>query len=290
MVHVVTKPADPFKTTGGELEVHQVPSAQDNLIWLLVTRDGEAAAVDGPDAGGVLDYCAARGFRLTTILNTHTHHDHIGINRDLERRGLLASMRVVGPKRVASDVPGITEQVDQGDKVTFGGVSADVLLTEGHINGHISYVLGGVLLCGDTLFGAGCGYLFDGPPAKMHASLERLAALPEATRVCCAHEYTQDNLRFAFSVEPGNGDLRERIRATWQLRGRGESSLPSTIGVEKRTNPFLRHSSAEIRERVGRAMPERVLGTPEEVFTATRALKDRKDYKTLSDGDLPIGP
>jgi hydroxyacylglutathione hydrolase len=199
-------------------------------------------------------------------------------------------MRVVGPKRVASDVPGITEQVDHGDKVTFGGVSADVLLTEGHINGHISYVLGGVLLCGDTLFGAGCGYLFDGPPAKMHASLERLAALPEATRVCCAHEYTQDNLRFAFSVEPGNGDLRERIRATWQLRGRGESSLPSTIGVEKRTNPFLRHSSAEIRERVGRAMPERVLGTPEEVFTATRALKDRKDYKTLSDGDLPIGP
>lgn len=287
MVHVVTKPAAPFEVTGGAFEVHQVPAAQDNLIWLLVTPGGEAAAVDGPDAAGVLDYCAAHGFRLTTLLNTHTHHDHIGINRDLERRGLLPSMRVVGPKRVASDVPGITEQVDDGDTVNFGGAKADVLLTEGHINGHISFVFDGALFCGDTLFGAGCGYLFDGPPAKMHASLERLGGLPEDTRVCCAHEYTQDNLRFAFSVEPGNGDLRQRIRSTWQLRGRGESSLPSTIGLEKRTNPFLRHASPEIRERVSSAMPERVLSTAEDVFAATRALKDRKDYKTLSDGDLP---
>jgi hydroxyacylglutathione hydrolase len=287
MVHVVSRPAAPFAISGGALAVHQVPSAQDNLIWLLVTPSGEAAAVDGPEAGGVLDYCAAKGFRLTTILNTHTHHDHIGINKDLERRGLLAAMRVVGPKRVASDVPGITEQVDDGDTVTFGGSKADVLLTEGHINGHISFVLDGALFCGDTMFGAGCGYLFDGPPAKMHASLERLAALPESTRVCCAHEYTQDNLRFAFSVEPGNDELRQRIRATWELRGRGESSLPSTIGLEKRTNPFLRHASAELRERVARAMPERPLATAEDVFAATRALKDRKDYKTLSDGDLP---
>jgi hydroxyacylglutathione hydrolase len=288
MAHVVSKPAAPFGISGGALEVHQVPAAQDNLIWLLVTSGGEAAAVDGPDAAGVLDYCAAHAFRLTTLLNTHTHHDHIGINRDLERRGLLASMRVVGPRPVASDVPGITEQVDDGDTVDFGGVKASVLLTEGHINGHISFVFDGALFCGDTLFGAGCGYLFDGPPAKMHASLERLGALPEATRVCCAHEYTQDNLRFAFSVEPGNGELRERIRSTWQIRGRGESSLPSTIGLEKRTNPFLRHAAPEIRERVSRAMPERVLATAGDVFAATRALKDRKDYKTLSDGDLPI--
>jgi hydroxyacylglutathione hydrolase len=289
MTHAVTKAAAPFRTDSGVLEVHQIPSAQDNLIWLIVGPGGEAAAVDGPDAAAVLDHCASRGIRLTTIINTHTHMDHIGINRDLERRGMLAGMRVVGPKRVAADVPGLTEAVDDGDTMTFGGVTANVLLTEGHINGHVSYVLDGVVFCGDTLFGAGCGYLFDGPPAKMHASLERLAALPEPTRVCCAHEYTQDNLRFAFSVEPGNAELRARIASTWKVRARGESSLPSTIGLERRTNPFLRHASGELRERVARAMPDRALTAPADVFAATRALKDRKDYKSLSDSDLPIG-
>jgi hydroxyacylglutathione hydrolase len=289
MTHAVTKPTAPFRTESGALEVHQIPSAQDNLIWLIVAPGGEAAAVDGPDAEAVLAHCAERGFRLTTIINTHTHHDHIGINRDLERRGLLAGMRVVGPKRVASDVPGITEEVDDGGTTTFGGVTARVLLTEGHINGHVSYVLDGVLFCGDTMFGAGCGYLFDGPPAKMHASLERLSSLPESTRVCCAHEYTQDNLRFAFSVEPGNADLRARIQSTWQLRGRGESTIPSSIGLERRTNPFLRHGSPELRESVARAMPDRPLAVPGDVFAATRALKDRKDYKSISDADLPTG-
>ncbi|HEX3598353.1 MAG TPA: hydroxyacylglutathione hydrolase [Polyangiaceae bacterium] len=289
MAHAVTQPARPFRSASGALEIHQIPSAQDNLIWLIVTRDGEAAAVDGPDAGGTLDYCSANGFRLTTILNTHTHGDHIGINRDLERRGMLGGLRVVGPKRAASDVPGITEQVDDGGSVAFGGVTASVLLTEGHINGHVSYVLDGVLFCGDTMFGAGCGYLFDGPPAKMHASLERLGALPGGTRMCCAHEYTQDNLRFAFSIEPGNAELRERIQKTWALRGRGESSIPSSIGLERKTNPFLRHESPELREHIARAMPERTLATPGDVFAATRALKDRKDYKSITDAELPTG-
>jgi hydroxyacylglutathione hydrolase len=289
MTHVVSHPSAPFRTASGKLEVHQIPSAQDNLIWLVVAPDGVAAAVDGPEAGTTLEYCKAKGFRLTTILNTHTHGDHVGINRDLEKRGLLAATRVVGPKLAASDVPGITEEVSDGDTFTFAGVTADVMLTEGHINGHVSFFMDGVLFCGDTMFGAGCGYLFDGPPAKMHASLTRLASLPESTRVCCAHEYTQDNLRFAFSVEPGNADLRERIRATWQIRGQGGSSVPSTIGVERRTNPFLRHASPEVREHVARAMPDRDLTTPADVFAATRALKDRKDYKSIGDADLPTG-
>ncbi|HEX4335706.1 MAG TPA: hydroxyacylglutathione hydrolase [Polyangiaceae bacterium] len=288
MPHLVTKPTDPFRSASGALEIHQIPAAQDNLVWLVVDSSGNAAAVDGPDAGSTLDYCAAKGYRLTTILNTHTHGDHIGINRDLEKRGLLAGMRVVGPRRVASDVPGITEQVDDGDAVSFGGVTGKVMLTEGHINGHISYVLDGVLFCGDTMFGGGCGYLFDGPPAKMYTSLERLSALPEGTKMCCAHEYTQDNLRFAFSLEPGNADLTARIRSTWDVRSRGESSLPTTIGLERKTNPFLRHGSAELREHVARAMPDRTLATPADVFAAARALKDRKDYKSISDGDLPL--
>jgi hydroxyacylglutathione hydrolase len=287
MTHVVTRPAEPFRTASGVLEVHQVPAAKDNLVWLLVAKDGEAAAVDGPDAGAILDYCAARGFRLTTIWNTHTHGDHVGVNRDLERRGLLAGIRVVGPAKVARDVPGLTDPVDEGARVAFGGTEGRVLLTEGHIDGHVSFVLDGVLFCGDTLFGAGCGYLFDGPPAKMFRSLERLAALDGSTRVCCAHEYTEDNLKFAFSVEPDNADLRDRIRATRAVRATGGSSLPSTIDLERRTNPFLRHASKSLRDHVARAMPDRPQGSPEQIFAATRALKDRKDYKALPDAALP---
>jgi hydroxyacylglutathione hydrolase len=286
MSHVVTKPTAPFRIASG-LTVHQVPAATDNLVWLIATESGEAAVVDGPDAEATLAYCAAHGLRLTTILNTHTHGDHVGINRDLDKRGLLATMRVVGSRRAAADVPGITEQVDDGDEVEFGGATARVLLTEGHIDGHISYVFDGAVFCGDTMFGAGCGYLFDGPPAKMHRSLERLAALPPDTRVCCAHEYTLDNLRFAWSIEHDNAALAERIRHTRKIRAEGQSSVPSTIGTERATNPFLRHGSEELRRAVKTAMPDRALDSAEAIFAATRALKDRKDYKTITDEELP---
>ena len=286
--HVVTRPTPPFPAVAGKLEVHQVPAWSDNLVWLVVARDsGEATAVDGPEAGPVLDYCERHGLRLTRILNTHTHPDHVGINHDLARRGLLDAVEVIGPGRKSADVPGIDRGVDEGDTVSLGGVEGRVLLTEGHIDGHVSYVFGDLLFCGDTLFGAGCGYLFDGPPQKMYASLEKLATLDAATRVCCAHEYTQDNLRFAWTVEPDNEALARRIRDVWALRARGECSLPSTIGDEKATNPFLRTGSPTLRDRVSHAM-DRVLETDVDVFAATRALKDRKDYKELSDAALPL--
>lgn len=289
MAHVVTRPTEPFRTSGGELEIHQIPAWQDNLIWLVVcTQSGQAAAVDGPMAGGVLDYCEAKGFELTTIFNTHTHGDHIGINADLAGRGRLASMRVVGPALAAKDVPGITEPVSEGDAVSFGAATGKVMLTEGHINGHISYVFDDVLFCGDTMFGAGCGYLFDGPPQKMFASLTRLAALDPTTRVCCAHEYTEDNLRFAWSVEPDNEHLAQRIQETWRLRADGGCSVPSTIGDERATNPFLRHHSSSLVERVGAAMKGAALDSPAAIFAATRGLKDRKDYRQRSDDDLPL--
>lgn len=289
MRHVVTQPTPPFRSSDGALEVHQIPAWEDNLVWLAVcTKTGAAAVVDGPDAGGVLDYCTARGISLGAIFNTHTHGDHIGVNRDLESRGMLDALRVVGPARVASDVPGIRERVDEGDEVELGAARGRVMLTEGHINGHISYVFGDVVFCGDTMFGAGCGYLFDGPPDKMHDSLTRLAALDGATRVCCAHEYTQDNLRFAWSVEPDNEALSRRIRSTWALRASGGSSVPSTIEVERATNPFLRHGSPTLREHVARAFPERPLDTPSRVFAATRALKDKKEYRQRPDSELPL--
>lgn len=289
MPHVVSVPRRPFLTADGLLEVHQVPADQDNLIWLLrVVGTDEVAAVDGPDAGGVLAYCAANGLRLTAILNTHTHPDHIGINRDLAKRGLLEGMRVVGAAATRGVIPGLTEAVGEGDAVRLGAAEGRVLLTEGHVNGHISYVFSDALFCGDTLFAGGCGYLFDGPPSKMHASLTRLAQLPPDTRVCCAHEYTEDNLRFAFSLEPDNSALGARIRAVWALRARGECSVPSTIADELATNPFLRHASPTLRESVALASATALGEGAEEVFAATRALKNKGAYKARGDAGLPL--
>jgi hydroxyacylglutathione hydrolase len=287
-MHVVTHPNPPFKTRGGSLEVVELPAASDNLVWLIVGRNRQAAAVDGPDAEAALAYCDAHGLSLTTIVNTHTHGDHIGINRDLERRGLLQRMRVIGPARARAHVPGLTEAVDDGDSVELFGVDGRVILTEGHLNGHVSYVFEDVLFPGDTLFAGGCGYLFDGPPEKMFQSLTRLSALAPDTKVCCAHEYTQDNLRFAWSVEPGSPALAERIRRVWAVREKGGSAVPSTIGEELATNPFLRHGSAELRANVAEAFPDRALDTPGAVFAATRALKDARGYRSRPDSVLPL--
>lgn len=290
-MHAVAHPTPPFRTRSGNLEVHQIPVWQDNLVWLLVdVSDGTAAAVDGPEAQPVLDYCTAHGFTLTAIFNTHTHMDHIGINVALQNEGTLDSLRVVGSAKTADRIPGLTEPVAEGHAVRFGPTLGRVMLTEGHIDGHVSYLFEDVLFCGDTLFAGGCGYLFDGPPARMHDSLTRLAALPEDTRVCCAHEYTQDNLRFAWSIDADNPALAARIQEVWARRKRYESTVPSTIGEEIRTNPFLRTDAPNLVEAVRRALPEHPLTTPAEIFAATRALKDRKDYRDQSDDVLPIVP
>lgn len=289
MQHVVTRPTPAFASRCGRLTVHQVPVWVDNLVWLVVCNEtGETAVVDGPEAGPVLDYCKAQGLRLTTVLNTHTHGDHIGINRDLQRRGLLDALMVVGPARRAADVPGLTRGVDEGDLARIGAVEGRVMLTEGHLDGHISYVFGDLLLCGDTLFAGGCGRLFDGPPAKMHDSLRRLAAVGDDAWVCCAHEYTQDNLRFAWSLEPGNEALAERIGQVWALRAEGGCTVPSRVGVERETNPFLRTDSPELVASVRAAMPDAPLGDALEVFTATRRLKDLGAYKARGDEGLPL--
>lgn len=289
MKHVVDHPTPPFTTRDGRLEVHQIPAWQDNLIWLAVcTETREAAVVDGPSAAGVLAHCKANGLQLTTILNTHTHMDHVGINHDLASQGVLATLRVFGPQRKASDVPGLTDPVDEGSVARVGKVEARVLLTEGHIDGHVSYVVDDVVFCGDTLFGAGCGRLFDGPPAKMLESLTRLTALDPATRVCCAHEYTQDNLRFAFSLEPDNAALAARIRRDFAIRARGGCTLPSTIADERATNPFVRHGSESLRANLRAAWPSRDLSTPLAILTATRELKDRGTYRSIPDSALPL--
>ncbi len=288
-MHVVRNPTSPFEIAGGRLRVHQVPAAPDNLIWLIEgVGTGLCAAVDGPDVAGVLAACDTAGLQLTVVLNTHTHHDHIGINQDLQRRGLLEGLRVVGPSKVAARIPGLSEGVGDGSVIALFGVELQVWQTEGHLDGHVSYIADGAVFCGDTLFAGGCGYLFDGPPATMFASLMRLASLPPDTRVCCAHEYTQDNLRFAWSIEPDNAALAERIRTVWALRAAGGCAVPSTIADERATNPFLRPGSPGLRREVATAMSLSDTASAAEVFAATRALKDRKTYRTNADRDLPI--
>jgi hydroxyacylglutathione hydrolase len=282
MPHAVTRPPTPRVVLGGAARLHQVCVWQDNYSWILVCEQtGEAAVVDGAEADPVLAYAAREALRLTTILTTHTHPDHIGLHRDLEKRGELDRLRVVGNASLARVIPGLREGVGEGSEVTLGQLRGHVMLTEGHIDGHLTYRFGELLFCGDTLFAGGCGYLFDGPPDKMYRSLARLAELPDDTLICCAHEYTQDNLRFAWSVEPDNDALAARIREVWAIRARGEATVPSTMAVERATNPFLRWHSPTIRARVAAALPDAPLQTPSEVFAATRKLKDLKRYKQL---------
>ncbi len=282
MTHVISAPMPWMESRSGAFRVKGIPAAKDNIIWLIAcSRTGKAALVDGPLAKPALKVIEAEGLELEAILNTHTHPDHIGLNLALRKAGTLASLRVVGCRERASDIPGLTEPVDEGDEVSLGDARGRVMRTEGHIRGHISFVFENFVFCGDTMFGAGCGYLFDGPPEAMHESLQRLASLPPETKVCCAHEYTEDNLRFAYSIEPENAALRERIRTTRRLREKGESSVPSTIAVERSTNPFVRVDSEELLAQL-RLQSESSLNSPAEIFAAARELKNTGAYREAS--------
>jgi hydroxyacylglutathione hydrolase len=258
-----------------------VPAASDNLVWLLVClKTRTCAVVDGPDAENALAHAKAHGLTISVVINTHTHGDHVGINLDLEARGLLVNMRVIGPAAASAQVPGISEQVRHGDSVRVGALEGRVLETSGHLAGHVSYVFEDVVFCGDALFAGGCGRVFTGDFVAMQTGLARLAELAPTTRVCCAHEYTEDNLRFALSVEPENQELLRRADQVRQLRARGDCAVPSLIGEELATNPMLRWSSPQlighVREQSGNAS----LSTPVDVFTATRKLKDSGTYRT----------
>jgi len=287
MKHVVSKACEPFGVAQGKLTVHQIPACQDNFIWIVQCNEtGDAAVIDGPEAEPALAYCKHHNIRLTAVLNTHTHWDHVGINRQLDKLGYLKNLRVYGCGERADEIPGLSHPVDEGDVILIGNVPAQVWRTEGHLDGHLSYVFDGALFCGDTMFGAGCGYLFDGPPAKMQASLERFKQLPKDTLVCCAHEYTQDNLRFAWSIEPDNQHLAMRIDETWLRRKRGWATVPSTIELECLTNPFLRWDSSTIHRNV--LSPGSLSHDPVSIFAAMRCLKDTKAYKTISDAKLPL--
>ena len=215
-------------------EVFFIPAFNDNYIWLLV-RDGRAAVVDPGDATPVIARLDALQLQLETVLVTHHHADHQGGVAELVERW---HPRVFGPEQ--ESITGCSGPLSGGEKIVVLGQTVDVLPVGGHTRGHIAYYFPGAVFCGDTLFGAGCGRLFEGTPAQMCASLARLVALPDETKVYCAHEYTETNLRFALAVEPQSAALRERVERVSRMRAAGLPLIPSTLREEKETNPFLR--------------------------------------------------
>ena len=254
-------------------EIIPIPAFADNYIWLL--RHGSVAAIVDPgDAGPVIAYLESARITPCAILATHHHGDHVGgIPALLERW----PVPVFGPAR--EKIPGRTQALAGSDRIVVPGIDTtfDVIDVPGHTAGHIALfgTLGGVpvLFCGDTLFTGGCGRLFEGSPAQMWSSLVALAALPPETRVYCGHEYTVANLRFALAVEPGNADLRARDACARAARDRGEPTVPSTIGEERATNPFLRAHVAGVKAaaaaHAGHAPPDDVAS-----FAALREWKN----------------
>lgn len=251
------------------LEIHMFPCLADNYGYLVHDADtGVTAAIDTPDAAAILAELDAKGWRLTHILNTHHHADHAGGNLRLKER---TGCRVVGPRADAARIPGIDVEVGEGDVFELGAHRVEVHDTPGHTRGHIVYHLpdDGVAFVGDTLFAMGCGRLFEGTPAQMWTSLQKILRWPAATRIYCAHEYTQANAKFALTVEPHNAALVARAKEVERLRAAGRPTIPTTVADERATNPFLRPGSEDLRATVGLADAADV-----DVFARTRALKD----------------
>lgn len=251
------------------LEVYQFPCLQDNYGFLIHdSATGATAAIDTPEVAPINRALADRGWQLTHILNTHHHFDHAGGNDALKAQW---QCQVVGAAIDAERIPGIDLEVKDGESLAFGSAQAEVLEVPGHTSGHIAYYFAEaqIAFVGDTLFALGCGRLFEGTPQQMNDSLNKLMALPDDTMVYCAHEYTEANAAFAATVEPDNPALQQRIQDIQRLRKAGQPTVPTSIGLERATNPFVRADSSELQ-----SVLEMVGADAVDVFAETRRRKD----------------
>ncbi|MCA8927206.1 MAG: hydroxyacylglutathione hydrolase [Alphaproteobacteria bacterium] len=251
------------------LEIVLVPALSDNYVYLLHDADtGDTAVVDPAEAPPVEDALAARGWKLTHILNTHHHMDHIGGDQELKAKW---GCPIVGPRAEAARIAGMDVLVSEGDRYAVGTQTAEVFEVPGHTTGHIAFWFkdSDALFCGDTLFALGCGRMFEGNPPGFWNSLLKLRALPDSTRVYCGHEYTQSNARFAVAVDPDNAALKARAAEIDALRAEGKGTIPSLLGQEKAINPFLRADDPALQAAVGMAGAD-----PADVFAEIRKRKD----------------
>lgn len=233
------------------LEIFQFPCLSDNFGVLLHDAEtGKTAAIDAPEASAVLNALAQKNWKLTDIFTTHWHADHVDGNMALKEE---FNCVITGPKSEAAKIPGIDKTVTGGDSFEFSGSRFEVIDCPGHTLGSISYFLPAekVLFAADTLFALGCGRLLEGTPDDMWSSLTKLMKLPDDTAVYCGHEYTLSNAKFALTVDPDNAELVARSERIKDMRARGEATLPTTMALEKRTNPFLRPHDAKIRRLLG---------------------------------------
>jgi len=227
------------------MRIVQIPLLRDNYAYLIVCeKTNNAAIVDPSEAGPILSKVKEEKVTLRAILNTHHHHDHTGGNPGLLDRWTL---QVYGYAADKERIPGLTHPLNDGDEVRIGELTGKVLFIPGHTRGHIAYLFENKLFCGDTLFVAGCGRLFEGTAEQMHDSLTKLRQLPEDTLVYCGHEYTEKNIQFALTLEPNNKHLTEKMQRARSLRAKGISTVPSTMAEEMETNPFLRWESKRSR-------------------------------------------
>lgn len=232
------------------LEIVRIPVLSDNYVWLVhEPESGETMAVDPAVAEPVLDEAQARGWTITQIWNTHWHPDHTGGNAAIKE---ATGCTITGPAAEAERIPTLDRKVAEGDSVSLGKVKAQVLDVPAHTAGHIAFHFPTeqVAFVGDTLFAMGCGRLFEGTAEQMYSNMRKLEALGDETRIYCAHEYTQSNGRFALTVEPDNSALVSRMEKVNAMREAGEPTVPTTIALERATNPFMRAASvAELAAR-----------------------------------------